>query len=84
MGVPTSEGGYTSGTTGRGDHEVHDGHVGALGGGGTHTKPTPKGTNRLKAAVLRSENWSVSKSRFITEYNKNFTIFTNNIYCDKL
>jgi hypothetical protein len=31
MGVPTSEVGYTSATTGRGDHEVHKGHVVALG-----------------------------------------------------
>jgi hypothetical protein len=30
MGVPTSEVGYTSATTGRGDHEVHKGHVVAL------------------------------------------------------
>jgi hypothetical protein len=30
MGVPTSEVGYTSATTGRGNHEVHDGHVVAL------------------------------------------------------
>jgi hypothetical protein len=27
MGVPTSEVGYTSATTGKGDHEVHKGHV---------------------------------------------------------
>jgi hypothetical protein len=27
MGFPTSEVGYTSTTTGRGDHEVHKGHV---------------------------------------------------------
>jgi hypothetical protein len=27
MGVQTSEVGYTSATTGRGDHEVHKGHV---------------------------------------------------------
>jgi hypothetical protein len=33
MGVPTLEVGYTSATTGRGDHEVHKGHVVALGGG---------------------------------------------------
>jgi hypothetical protein len=33
MGVPTSEVGYISATTGRGDHEVHKGHVVALGGG---------------------------------------------------
>jgi hypothetical protein len=31
MGVPTSEVGYTSATDGRGDHEVHKGHVVALG-----------------------------------------------------
>jgi hypothetical protein len=30
MGVPTSEVGYTSATTRRGDHEVHKGHVVAL------------------------------------------------------
>jgi hypothetical protein len=27
MSVPTLEVGYTSATTGRGDHEVHKGHV---------------------------------------------------------
>jgi hypothetical protein len=31
MGVPTSEVGYTSATTGRGDYEVHKGHEVALG-----------------------------------------------------
>jgi hypothetical protein len=30
MGVPTLEVGYTSATTGRGDHEVLKGHVVAL------------------------------------------------------
>jgi hypothetical protein len=30
MGVPTSEVGYTSATTGRGDHEIHKGHVVAM------------------------------------------------------
>jgi hypothetical protein len=30
MGVPTSEVGYTSATTGRGGHEVHKGHMVAL------------------------------------------------------
>jgi hypothetical protein len=30
MGVPTSEVGYTSATTGRGEHEVNKGHVVAL------------------------------------------------------
>jgi hypothetical protein len=31
MDVPTSEVGYTSAITGREDHEVHKGHVVALG-----------------------------------------------------
>jgi hypothetical protein len=31
MGAPTPEVGYTSATTGRGDHEVHKGHVVAFG-----------------------------------------------------
>jgi hypothetical protein len=31
MADPTSEVGYTSATTGRGDHEVHEGHVAAWG-----------------------------------------------------
>jgi hypothetical protein len=31
MGVVTSEVGYTSTTTGRGDHDVHKGHVVVLG-----------------------------------------------------
>jgi hypothetical protein len=30
MGVSTSDVGYTSATIGRGDHEVHKGHVVAL------------------------------------------------------
>jgi hypothetical protein len=30
MGVPNSEVGYTSATTGKEDHEVHEGHVVAL------------------------------------------------------
>jgi hypothetical protein len=34
MGVQTLEVGYTSATTGSEDHEVHKGHVVALGGGG--------------------------------------------------
>jgi hypothetical protein len=36
MGVPISDVGYTSTTTGRGDHEVHKGHVVALGVGGKY------------------------------------------------
>jgi hypothetical protein len=32
MGVPSSEVGYTLATTGRGDHQIHKGHVVALEG----------------------------------------------------
>jgi hypothetical protein len=32
MGIPGSEVGYTSATTGRGDHGVHKGHAVVLGG----------------------------------------------------
>jgi hypothetical protein len=32
MGVPTTEVSYTSAAAGSGDHEVHKGHVVALGG----------------------------------------------------
>jgi hypothetical protein len=34
---------------------------------------------RLKAAVLRSENWPVSKNKRVNKYNKIFNIFMNNI-----
>jgi hypothetical protein len=39
MGVPTSEVGYTSAITGRGDHEVHKGHVVVFGGVKCETQP---------------------------------------------
>ena len=38
----------------------------------------------LKAAVLRTENWSVSESKLIKKYYKNFKKITNNISFDKL
>jgi hypothetical protein len=41
MGVPTLEVGYTSATTGRGDHEVHKGHVVALGTGKGNLRKRP-------------------------------------------
>jgi uncharacterized membrane protein YheB (UPF0754 family) len=37
----------------------------------------------LKAAVLRSENWPVSKNKLITKFNKTFQQFTNSISFDK-
>jgi hypothetical protein len=38
----------------------------------------------LKAAVLRSENWPVSKHKLVTKFNKTFKKFKNNISFDKL
>jgi hypothetical protein len=38
----------------------------------------------LKASVLQSENWPVSKNKLINKYHKNFNIFMNNISFDKL
>jgi hypothetical protein len=40
--------------------------------------------DRLKAAVLRSENWPVSKDIPINKYGKNFKKFTDSISFDKL
>jgi hypothetical protein len=40
--------------------------------------------DKLRAAVLQSENWPVSKNKLINKYNKNFNIFMNNIFFDKL
>jgi hypothetical protein len=37
----------------------------------------------LKAAVMRSENWPVSKSQLIKIFDKNFTKFANDISFDK-
>jgi hypothetical protein len=41
-------------------------------------------TDSLKAAVLRSENWPVSKNKLITKFNKTFHKFTNSMPFDKL
>jgi hypothetical protein len=38
----------------------------------------------LKAAVLRTENWPVSKNELINKFQKNFKKFTNNMPFDKL
>ena len=40
--------------------------------------------DRLKAAVLRSENWPVSKDTLINKYNKEFKKFTDSLSFDKL
>jgi chitinase len=40
--------------------------------------------DRLKAAVLWSENWPVSKNKLGTKFYKSFKEFTINILFDKL
>jgi hypothetical protein len=39
---------------------------------------------RLKAAVLRTENWPISKEILMNKYSKTFKKFTDNITFDKL
>ena len=39
---------------------------------------------RLKGAVLRSENWPVSKDILINKYGKNFKKFTDSLSLDKI
>jgi hypothetical protein len=39
---------------------------------------------RLKAVVLRSENWPESKNKLINKFYKNFTKLANRIPLDKL
>jgi hypothetical protein len=51
MGVPTSEVGYISAITGKGDREVHKGHVVALGKK-TYLKGKGKG-NEIPEQALR-------------------------------
>ena len=40
--------------------------------------------DRLKAAVLRSENWPMSKDTLINKYSKNFKKFMDSLSLDKL
>jgi len=40
--------------------------------------------DRLKAAVIRSENWPVSKDKLSIRFYKNFKKFRNSILLDKL
>ena len=40
--------------------------------------------DRLKAAVLRSENWPASKHTLIDRYSKEFKKFTDSLSFDKL
>jgi len=38
----------------------------------------------LKGAILRTENWPVSKNKLINKFHKDFKKFMNNIPFDKL
>ena len=38
----------------------------------------------LKAAVMRSENWPVSKDKLSVKFYKNFKEFANSILLDKV
>jgi len=40
--------------------------------------------DRLKAAVMRTDNWPVSKNNLIKNFYKNFAKFTNIINFDKM
>ena len=40
--------------------------------------------DRLKAVVIRSENWPVCKDKLSIKFYKNFKEFTNNILLDKV
>jgi len=43
-----------------------------------------KERDRIKAAVLRSENWPVGKHTLIDRYSKEFKKFTDSLSFDKL
>jgi hypothetical protein len=62
MGVPNLEVGYTLATTGRGEHEVHKGHVVALKKKALYWNQWKKSSGfLLSTAVLHSSPiWSVS------------------------
>jgi hypothetical protein len=40
--------------------------------------------DRLKAAVMRTDNWPASKNNFIKNFYKDFVRFTNSIKLDKM
>jgi len=40
--------------------------------------------DRLKAAVIRSENWQVSKEKLGIKFCKNFKEFANSVLLDKV
>jgi hypothetical protein len=66
MGVPALEVGYTSATTGRGDHEVHKGHVLEKK---KQVFPKQHSTNSLHSVDVLCSLWS-KKRGFICSLNK--------------
>jgi hypothetical protein len=67
MGVPSSEVGYTSATTGRGDHEVHKGHVVGL-----ERKKYTRGSQKIRFPILLPPNIYSLITHFTSLH---FTIF---------
>jgi len=49
-----------------------------------HCELVEQERDRLNAAVLRSENWPVSKDILINKYSKNFKKFKGSLSFDKL
>ena len=63
MGVPTSEVGYTPAMPRRVDHEVHKGHVVALGGGNKKKHWNWKGTDvKIQGQIAYRQNDRILKS----------------------
>jgi hypothetical protein len=62
MGVPTSEVSYTSATTGRGDYEVHKGHVVALENNNNNNNSRQlSNCNMFQGMFLRMATWCQNK-----------------------
>jgi hypothetical protein len=57
MGVTTSEVSYTSATTGRGDHEVHEGHVVALATKKYYVNINNNVVMKITADDTNMDNW---------------------------
>jgi hypothetical protein len=64
MGVPTSEVGYTSATTGRGDHKVHKGHVVALDNNNNNNSRQLSNCHMFQGVFLRMAIWCRNKEEF--------------------
>jgi hypothetical protein len=81
MGFPILEVGYTSATTGRGDHEVHKGHVVTLGKNLRRFTPKNIFSPLFETKNMNTQNvLAVSISQHISE---NFCVHPFSVYvCD--